>query len=78
MRQVTEEDEFEALPDALHQEFSDVVPTVDEVRRVVGDVLDRYRDARAREFVPILVYRDTRETLRPQRRTTCSQGAPGP
>ena len=63
MRSMTEEDEVTAVADRLQREFSDVAPTVDDVRDLVRVVRERYRDARVLQFVPLLVYRDTRETL---------------
>jgi hypothetical protein len=40
-------------------------------------VRDHYRDARVRQFVPVLVYRETRETLR-RRRATVPYPSSGP
>jgi len=69
MRHLTEDEEVEALADTLQREFSDIAPIVDDVRREVRGVRDRYRHARVRQFVPVLVYRETRETLRRRRAT---------
>ena len=71
MRHVTEDDEVEALANTLQREFSDIAPSISEVEREVRDARDRYRDAHVRDFVPVLVYRETREKLR-QRRTAAS------
>jgi len=77
MRHLTEDDEVDALADNLQREFSDVAPTLNEVRREVRGVRDHYRDARVRQFVPVLVYRETRETLR-RRRATVPYPSSGP
>jgi hypothetical protein len=69
MRPMTEEDEVTAVADGLQREFSDVAPTVDDVRRLVRVVRERYRHARVLQFVPLLVYRETRETLSRRRET---------
>jgi hypothetical protein len=74
MRQPNEEDEVDTVAANLQREFADVVPTVEDMRGEVRRVQDRYRDARVRSFVPLLVYRDTRELL--ARRRSSERFAP--
>ena len=71
VRQMTEEDEVKALADALQHEFSDVATSIEDVRHEVRDARERYINARVRQYVPVLVYRRARESLR-RRRTTGS------
>ena len=77
MRHLTEDDQVDALADTLQREFSDVAPTINDVRREVRGARDHYRNARVRQFVPVLVYRETRETLR-RRRATVPYPSSGP
>ncbi|HEY5015023.1 MAG TPA: DUF1232 domain-containing protein [Acidimicrobiia bacterium] len=51
---MTEDDEVQALADALQREFSDVAPSISDVRREVRDARERYSHARVRQFVPVL------------------------
>ena len=67
MGHLTEDEEVETIADALQREFSDIAPTIDDVGREVRGVRDRYRHAHVQRFVPVLVYRETRETLRRRR-----------
>lgn len=69
MRHTTEDDEVQALADALQREFSDVAPSISDVQREVRDTRARFSHARVRQFVPVLVYREARETLRRRRAT---------
>ncbi len=65
---MSESEAVEAIAQNLEREFAGVVGG-DDLRREVFGVHERYRDARIRQFVPLLVYRDARDTLQ-RRRTT--------
>ncbi len=68
MRSQSESEAVEVIAQSLEREFAGVV-TGDDLRREVFGVHERYRDARIRQFVPLLVYRDARGTLQRRRPT---------
>jgi hypothetical protein len=59
----TETRQFAALRSGLVSTYSDRYDA-SEVESVVDAALDRYRDARVRDYVPVLVSREVRAALR--------------
>ena len=63
MLHVTEESQIRSVEDALHRKF-DAIATPATVHAEVVASLDIFRDARIRNFVPVLVQREAAVRLR--------------
>jgi hypothetical protein len=61
--QVTEESQMRSVEEALHRRF-DATASPAKVHAEVAACLDSFRDARIRNFVPVLVQREAAGRLR--------------
>lgn len=70
-----EEFAIEHLTSALSEDYADELPP-DEVKAAIDAAHDSYADVPVREFVPILVERDARETLNEELDEGAAERAP--